>query len=577
MKSNKTSMRVIESMRGNRLRYIIGILGMGLFIFLFQTILAYLFLDLFDTLGSNDYQRVLDSVIPYIIGFMAVFMVIPFFAYALNKAIVYTTGNIRKEVFDTLIGLPVKYFKDNHSASVSSVLTNDIVELENAYSEHLVTFLINLISGIGTTVVIFVLEWRLGLVTILLGLITLLINTVYARKLRKISTTVQENLANTNTKISNIISGLNVIRIFNIQTYVFNKFKRSNQAVLHASNKRVKKQSTVEALNMFTGMMGFAIITVFGGFLVIEGIITIGIIVAVTQLQNGIQGLVQSLGRFITNLQASLAAGDRVYALFDEAKEPRTYEYTTAIPNNNNALTLKDVSFKYDQDLVINKLNLAVNLHQTAALVGPSGGGKSTIFKLILQFYPLLEGAIQVEDLSGDDTQLKELRKHIAYVPQNAHLFNTSIRENIRYGNLDADDNTIVEAAKMANADRFIRDLEHGYDTVVGENGAKLSGGQRQRIAIARAIVKDAPLLLLDEATSALDNESEKLVQNALERLMNKKTSLVIAHRLSTIERADVIHVMNEGNIKASGNHATLIEEDGLYKTLYENQKQQGD
>jgi ATP-binding cassette subfamily B protein len=347
--------------------------------------------------------------------------------------------------------------------------------------------------------------------------------------------------------------------------------------VLQASNKRVKKQSTVEALNMFTGMMGFAIITVFGGFLVIEGIITIGVIVAVTQLQNGVQGLVQSLGRFITNLQASLAAGDRVYKLFDEAKEPKTYKYTTTIEENDCALTLKDVSFKYDQAMVINKLNMAINLHQTAALVGPSGGGKSTIFKLILQFYPLLEGAIQVDELSGDETPLSVLRKHIAYVPQNAHLFNTSVRENIRYGNLEADDKTIIEAAKMANADVFIRELEHGYDTVVGENGAKISGGQRQRIAIARAIIKDAPLLLLDEATSALDNESEKLVQNALERLMNKKTSLVIAHRLSTIEHADVIHVMSEGNIKASGNHTTLIKEDGLYKTLYENQKQQVD
>ncbi len=324
-------------------------------------------------------------------------------------------------------------------------------------------------------------------------------------------------------------------------------------------------------------MMGFAIITVFGGFLVIEGIITIGVIVAVTQLQNGIQGLVQSLGRFITNLQASLAAGDRVYALFDEAKEPTTYDYTTTITDNDYALTLKDVSFKYDQDLVINKLNLAINLHQTAALVGPSGGGKSTIFKLILQFYPLLEGAIQIDDLSDDETSLKELRKHIAYVPQNAHLFNTTVKENIRYGNLDVDEETIIQAANMANADAFIRELEYGYDTVVGENGAKLSGGQRQRIAIARAIVKDAPLLLLDEATSALDNESEKLVQNALERLMNKKTSLVIAHRLSTIEHADVIHVMSEGHIKASGNHGTLIKEEGLYKTLYENQKYQVD
>jgi len=572
MKHNRTFMRVVDSMRGNILRYLIGIMGMAFFIFMFQTVIAYLFLGMFDALGSGDYQAVISTIIPYVIGIVLIICVIPFFAYILNKSIVYTTGNIRKKAFNTLTTLPVGYFKKTHSATTSSIMTNDISELENAYSTHLVNFLINFISGIGTTIVIFFIEWRLGLVTVTLGLITLFINTIYAKRLRKVSTKVQENLAVTNTKISNIISGLNVIRIFNIQQHIMNKFIKSNKEVLDVSNQRVKKQSIIESLNMFVGMMSFATVTFVGGYLVLEGLITIGVIVAVTQLQNGIQGLVQSLGRFITNMQASLAAGDRVYSLFDEDKEPDYYHLDSPKPEPGLSLSIKGANFKYDEDLVINNLNLQLSMHQTVALVGPSGGGKSTIFKLILQFYPLLQGSIAIADANKEKATLKSLREKIAYVPQNAHLFNTTIKENIRYGSLNAGADAIIMAAKAANAHDFILNLENGYDTLVGEHGAKLSGGQRQRIAIARAIIKDAPILLLDEATSSLDNESEKLVQNALEKLMEKKTSLIIAHRLSTIEHADIIHVISDGAVQELGDHLTLLEQNGIYKILYETQ-----
>jgi len=566
-----TSRRIYDCMKGTRVRYLSGLFGMASLMFLFQTMIALMFLALFDTLVEGTFRDVIDNVLMTILVLMVIFLLIPFFIYITHKGIVITTGNIRRKAFKKLSKLPVGYFKKHHSAEITSKLTNDITELEKSYSDLLLNFIVNLISGLGTTVVMFFLDWRLSLIGVFTALLTLFVNTYYAKRLRQVSTKVQENLGLLNTKLSNIISGLQVVRLFNIQKLIMDKFRRSNTDVEEISIDRVKKQSFINALNTMIGMFSFTVITAIGAYFILVGLTTVGTIVAVIQLQNGLRELARSLGDFITNLQSSLAAGDRVFELFDEAEEPMHYP-GVEIPVSDASLVIENVGFAYEDTTVLDKLCLSLNNNQTIALVGPSGGGKSTVFKLLMQFYPPKEGGMSVCGRSPSLTRLEEVRENIAYVPQDAYLFNCTVRENIAYGLDDASEQAIIDAAKVANAHDFIVNLPNGYDTLVGENGTTLSGGQRQRIAIARAVLKDAPILLLDEATSALDNESEKLVQEALERLMKNKATLVIAHRLSTIEGCDQILVIDEGRVVESGTHEGLLEEGGLYALLHERQ-----
>ncbi len=571
----QTFRRIIGCMRGTRFLYVFGVLGMAGLTFLFQTQIALMFLTLFDTIMSGTFTDVLDNVLMNLIVVLFIFMMIPPFIYITQKAVVKTTGNIRRFAFSKLARLPVTYFKKHHSAEITSRLTNDITEVEKAYSNLLLNFIVNLIAGLGTSVVMFFLDWRLSVIGLFAAVLTVLVNTVYAKRLRRVSTKVQENLSTLNTKLSNIISGLQVVRVFNIQRLIMEKFNKSNTDVQDVSQERVRKQAVINAANTFIGFMSFIGITTIGAYFVLIGETTVGTIVAVTQLQNGIRELARSLGDFITNLQASLAAGDRVFELFDESEEVEYYPQEN-LELENTSVAFKNLSFAYDDDPVIKNMTFSLENNQTAALVGPSGGGKSTVFKLLMQFYPPQEGALLVGNKGAAKQSLKEIRNQIAYVPQDAHLFNCSVKENIAYGNLEASEEKIIEAAKAANAHDFIMSLPEEYDTQVGENGTSLSGGQRQRIAIARAILKDAPILLLDEATSALDNESEKLVQEALANMMQDKSSLVIAHRLSTIEHTDNIFVIENGEVVETGAHQVLLDQEGLYANLYEKQLRNG-
>ncbi len=558
-------------MKGSYIAYIFGILGLAISVLLFQTILAFLFLNLFDNLATSSFHELLDSIFNYIIYMMIVIAIMPIFLYLSQTSAVKTTGRLRKNIFVKLTRLPLGYFKKKHSAKTISIVTNDIAETEKAYSEYLINFVASVIMGVGTLVIMFFIDWRLALIPIFAGVLTVIINHVLSKGLRNVSKEVQENLAAVNMRLSNLLAGVHVIRIFNIQGLILKKFFKANSDTLEASNRRIDKLSKINALNEIVFTIGFAGIALVGSYLVLEGLATIGVIVAIIQLQNGVSELVRYLGIFISNMQTSIAAGDRVFSIIDEVEEVSAYPNVFCDKLSNIAVSLDNITFGYDNSVnVLNNLSLAIESNQNVALVGPSGGGKSTVFKLLLMFYQANEGNIKINSRSLDGLSLRELRSKIAYVPQDAYLFSTTIRENIAYGKENATEEEIVEAAKNANAHEFIMNLENGYDTIVGENGANLSGGQRQRIAIARAIIKMAPILLLDEATSALDNESELLVQNALEKLMKNKTSLVIAHRLSTIEHADKIFVISDGLIVEEGTHQSLLKnEKGLYSSLY--------
>lgn len=565
-----TLRNLFELMKGYRTMYLVGVIGFALLLLLFQVQISILFLELFNAIQVGDFDEILVPVIRFSVIILVLISAIPFFSFLSAKAALLTTGGLRKRVFDKLTSLPVERFKHTHSAELSSIATNDINEVERAYAQILFQFLIQLIVGVGAGVFMIVIEWRLALVAFGAGIFTYLLNTFYAKRLRTVSRDVQDKLGVINTRLSNILAGIHVIRVFNIQKHVLKLFSKSNEEALDASIIRVKRQASIDALNNLVFTISFAGITLLGGLFVLEGIILVGVIVAIIQLQNSVLELVGGLGTFISNIQTSLAAGDRIFEFLAFEDELTFYDTNTHEMDKDSMISFKDLVFGYEETPIVEGLNFDIKQGETVAFVGPSGGGKTTIFKLILHFFAWQEGSIGLFGKSTSKRPLSEIRQQIAYVPQDAYLFDTTIIENIRYANEDATDEEIIFAAKQANAHEFIEKLEQGYATKVGEHGTKLSGGQRQRIAIARAMLKDAPILLLDEATSALDTESESLVQEAIERLKASKTTLIIAHRLSTIKSADRIFVIEKGRIVEEGTHDALLQnQSSLYTKLY--------
>jgi ATP-binding cassette subfamily B protein len=497
-------------------------------------------------------------------------------------------------------------------------MTNDIAETKKAYSQLFIQFAVQILTGVGTTVYMFMIEWRMALVAVAGGLITVLVNTYYARKLKKVSREIQEKLATLTEELSNILAGIKVIKSFNLYERILNKFTNKNDEVYHKSYERVNKKALMNGFNALGGMFSFVGLTILGSYLAIRGEITVGVIIGVVQLQNGISMLVRTLGNMISEVQGSLAAADRIYEVLDKKQEPQSYKIDAendfeAEIEGDKAVVVDSLCFSYenvkdniadedstDDDImvvniagdnilededkfgvsdereensgnnVLQNLSFDVSSDSVVALAGPSGGGKSTIFKLLLNFYPPSKGDIIIGGRSITNQSISTIRSKIAYVPQDAYLFAGTIGDNIAYVKKGDTEEELREAAKIANAHQFITEMEKGYKTTVGERGAHLSGGQRQRIAIARAVLKDAEILLLDEATSALDTESEKLVQDALNNLMEGRTTLVIAHRLATIQDADKILVLQDGQIIEKGDHQELLQnEDGVYRRLY--------
>lgn len=570
MKMNSSFLRIFKFMRKSFIPYTLGLLVISIFGLLIEVFFSLTFKGMFDAIAIKEWSAMLDSIKEYGVYIAFIFVTYPIFIYVAQYAATVTTGNIRKNVFNKLKVLPLSYIKGKHSGELVSRLTNDINEVEKAYSSYFIDFSSRILTGIGTLIFTFVLDWRLGVISILIGCLSLFVNIYYAKILKNMSLKVQESLSKLNERLTDLLEGVYVIKSFNISNVLLNKYNKRNIEAYEVSRDRVRQKSVVSAMNNIIGIITFGGIVGVGSYLVIKGEISVGVIIAVVQLQNGVSSLASGLGDFISELQGSLAAADRLFEILDEEEESESFKLIGDYESEKNSgISFKNVSFEYDNEKVLSELTFNVPKGKVYALAGPSGGGKSTIFKLLLNLYPPKEGDIAVGGSSISNQTIKDIRKNIAYVPQDAYLFSGTIIENIRQGKEDATLEEVVDAAKMANAHDFIVNMEDGYDTFVGEKGTKLSGGQRQRIAIARAILKDAPILLLDEATSSLDTESEKLVQQALNKLMIGRTTLVIAHRLSTIEDADEILVLKDGKVVERGTHSELLELNGIYGGLY--------
>lgn len=504
-----------------------------------------------------------------ILAFLVSCIVFPICIYIKVRAIKHVMLDIKLDVFRHVEQLPIPYHESCHSGELTSRLMNDINLIENAYNDELQIVGVSLIGGISSAIIMFKLDWRLSIITIVMGIISARINISFASPLRKLGDKLQNSLGVLNQHLGDIISGFRTSKMFNINSIITGRYINESNGIAATTIERAHKNSQLSSINYLFGILSMIGIYIVGAYMVTKGMIDFSTVVAIVGLQKGINFMFLNFGRFFAQLQSSLAGASRIFEVLDQVPEQERYILNNDI-RQNSMIAINNVKFSYEnQKSLLENFDMEVSKGKVIALVGASGGGKSTIIKLLIGFYPIHSGNIIIDGKSITQYTLKELRELIAYVPQDAYLFNGTIEENIRYGRVNASREEIIEASKKANAHNFIMKMQDGYDTNIGEMGLKLSGGQKQCIAIARAFVKDAPILLLDEATSALDSASELLVQEGLNALIRGRTAIIVAHRLSTIENADTIYVIDNGKISEFGTHDELIRESKIYKNLY--------
>ncbi len=479
--------------------------------------------------------------------------------------------DIREAVYRQLQRLSLGYFDKRQTGAIMSSVTNDVSALQAALVESMVELVTEAMILIGSLGAMFFLHWKLSLLTLItMPLVLQAINT-FGKKLRQAGRVLQARTADITAILQETISGIRVIKSFAREDYETNRFKQENFFNFRAQMKTSQLLATLTPVIEFLSAIGVTVIIWYGGLEVINGNLTSGALIAFLIYVVNLSNPVKRLSKVYGNIQKSLAAAERVFEILDTEPDIKDMPGAVDLPVVEGRVTLQQVSFAYSPgQYALREVSLEVKPGQTVAIVGPSGAGKTTIANLLPRFYEVTEGSILVDDKDIRMVTMQSLRQQIGIVPQETVLFNGTVYDNILYGRLDATEAEVIAAAKAANAHSFIDKMPDKYQTQIGERGAKLSGGQRQRISIARAILKDPRILVLDEATSALDTESEKLVQQALDKLMIGRTSFVIAHRLSTVQRADMIVVLDKGRIVEQGTHSELLASGGLYSTLYQ-------
>lgn len=481
---------------------------------------------------------------------------------------------LRNRIFDQVSRLHLGYFSNERKGDVMSRITNDVQEVEASVVNTLKVVFRDPAMIIGYFTVLFFMSFKLTIFTLIIMPISGTIISEITKRLKRKATQSQESLGRIVNILDETLSGMRIIKAFNAREWVGEKFGQEVNKYARINVSMARRQELASPLSEFMGIFVVTGILLYGGILVLNdnSELTASQFITYIIFFSQILPPAKSISNAVSSIQRGLASGERIFKTIDTLPQIEDKADAVALEGFNKEITFEHVSFAYENEIVLKDINLNIQKGKTVAIVGPSGGGKSTIADLIPRFYDPLDGKICIDGIDLKDAQTDSVRKLMGIVTQESILFNDTIYNNIAFGKPEASEEEVMQAAKIANAHDFIMNAPQQYETVIGERGTKLSGGQRQRLSIARAVLKNPPILILDEATSALDSESEKLVQEALTNLMKNRTSIVIAHRLSTIQHADEIVVVQQGRIIEQGKHNELVEMGGLYYKLTEMQ-----
>jgi ATP-binding cassette subfamily B protein/subfamily B ATP-binding cassette protein MsbA len=480
-------------------------------------------------------------------------------------------ANLRKHLYQHLQRLSLRFYEDKQTGQLMSQVVNDSDLFETLIAHAIPDVFVNVLTLIGVIFVLGSINWGLLLLSLVPVPLMLVSLRIYAKRVRPAFRFRQKELGDLNALLNENIAGIREIKAFTREEAESDRVGRRIDNYRNSLLRALRLMAIFSPFIEFTSSLGMLVVIFFGGRLAYQGLLPVSDLVAFFLYLEILYQPIRALSGAWENVQSALAGADRVSDLLDESQEVQDQKDARLLPEPViGAISFKDVEFSYiEGEVVLRDINLEIPAQQVVALVGPTGVGKSTLVSLIPRFYDVTSGVITLDGQDTRTIKLDNLRQQISIVLQDVYLFYGTVRENILFGRPDAGERDVIEAAKVANAHEFILDLPDGYDTMVGERGVKLSGGQKQRISIARAVLKDAPILILDEATSSVDTQTEMLIQQALERLIAGRTTIVIAHRLSTIRSADKIVVLEGRRIKETGSHAELLALDGLYKQLY--------
>jgi ATP-binding cassette, subfamily B, bacterial MsbA len=508
------------------------------------------------------------------IGLFGLFILQALFSFAGNYHLEWVgervITDLRKKVYEHLHRLGFRFYAERRLGEITSRLTNDVGSIRTALTDSLPQMFTITFSLIGSVALMVVLNWRLSIVIFLTVPLITIATRYFGLKIRKLSRSIQDDLADSTAVAEDALGAIRLVKAFVREDYEVDRYNSAVEQLFGTARRKVVLTQLFWSGVGILFLSTLVIIFWYGGREVLAGRLTAGDLVAFIIYALNISRSVSQTSRLYAAINTAAGATERIFELLEEIPEIEDEPGARDIAKTEGGIRAENLWFSYDERRpVLEEISFEAKPGQTIALVGPSGAGKTTLLNLIPRFYDPQKGAIFLDGTDIREYRIKSLREQMSLVPQEVHLFGTSVKENIRYGNLNASDEEVVDAAMAANAHEFIVEMPQEYDSLIGEKGVKLSGGQRQRLAIARAILKNPTILLLDEATSSLDSESEAQVQDALYRLMRNRTTFVIAHRLSTVQSADRILVMEEGRIVESGTHGELINRGGLYSHLY--------
>jgi len=564
--------RILDLIKANRMRLFLAMLCM-LVMSAATSATAFLVKPALDDIFFNRNVQML-TLIPAAV--IIIYLLRGFGMYGQEYLMNYVGQGIirrlRNMLYDHIQELPLSFFHEEKTGVLMSRITNDVNIIKAMVSSAVTSVLRDGFTIIGLIFVIFYRDWKLALYAIIILPVAFMPIVQFGRRVRRVSTGCQESMAEMNAFLHETFSGNKIVKAFGMEAYEKERFHAKTHSLFLLEMKSVVARSLSSPIMEFLAGVGIAFIIWYGGYRVISGGSTAGTFFSFLAAVIMLYDPVKKLSNLNNAIQEGLAAVDRAFDIIEKEPDIREIDHPVEIPFQPHAVSFENVRFRYDDIDVLKNINLNVHAGEILALVGMSGGGKTTLVNLIPRFYDICQGVIRVDDIDIRNASLKSLRQQIAIVTQEPILFNDTIRNNIAYGRPSATFDEIVEAARAAFALDFIERLPHQFDTSIGELGSRLSGGEKQRLCIARALLKNAPILILDEATSSLDSEAEMLVQQALENLMKGRTTFVIAHRLSTIGYADRIIVIVNGEIIEQGTHDTLMAREGEYRKLYEMQ-----